>query len=361
MRIAGVAFGAGPDQARQYPPAISHPAPGEPGLEDHDPTCPDRSTRGCGSGPGTSPSAPPRSNVTRPADQGSVRPRVGRSPAAVGGSTVIALQRSAGQPRGQRIDGRACLHLARDVIRGGCGRPDGGRGRRCGTPGFHRRRRLPSRGSRGIGAAAAPTQTRARTPPRCAVVRGPAFRMGLLRRPHPPGPGQRSPRGGGRCTCPDRGRGHRRRLPQRGHRSGYEPDLLHHELTHVVQQSPDRRRATPGGLAERLSIGAPAPHPAPTVTAVNAGAELGAGRTLNVTATAAGKGALTWTLVGAPAGSPSPRAAPGAPPSAPQLPPWAPLRSEAAPTSRPRPPSPRRRPTLRCPATSSSSRSTRSS
>jgi hypothetical protein len=79
-------------------------------------------------------------------------------------------------------------------------------------------------------------------------------------------------------------------------------DLLHHELTHVVQQSPDRRRATPGGLAERLSVGAPAPHPAPTVTAVNAGAELGAGKTLNITATAAGKGALTWTLVGAPAG-----------------------------------------------------------
>lgn len=78
--------------------------------------------------------------------------------------------------------------------------------------------------------------------------------------------------------------------------------LLHHELAHSVQQSPDRGRARAGGLAAGLSAAAPAPHPAPTVTAVNAAAEMGAGRTLNVTATAAGKGALTWTLVGAPPG-----------------------------------------------------------
>lgn len=79
-------------------------------------------------------------------------------------------------------------------------------------------------------------------------------------------------------------------------------DLLHHELSHVVQQSRDRRQPVPGGLAERLTKVAEKPQPAPTVTAVAAGAELGAGRTMNVTATAAGNAPLTWTLVGAPAG-----------------------------------------------------------
>lgn len=78
--------------------------------------------------------------------------------------------------------------------------------------------------------------------------------------------------------------------------------LLHHELAHSVQQSSNRGRATPGGIAAGLSAAAPAPHPAPTVTAVNAAAELGAGKAMNLTATAAGKGALTWTLVGAPPG-----------------------------------------------------------
>ncbi|HWJ52131.1 MAG TPA: DUF4157 domain-containing protein, partial [Propionibacteriaceae bacterium] len=84
--------------------------------------------------------------------------------------------------------------------------------------------------------------------------------------------------------------------------AGTNRELLHHELAHVVQQNRAKRRAKPGGLAERLSSGGPAPQPAPVVTAVNAGAELGAGKSMNVTATAAGKGALTWTLVGAPAG-----------------------------------------------------------
>ena len=53
------------------------------------------------------------------------------------------------------------------------------------------------------------------------------------------------------------------------------------------------------------------------MTAVNAGAELGAGKSMNVTATAAGKGALTWTLVGAPAGVTIVRVAGAARPSAP--------------------------------------------
>ena len=79
-------------------------------------------------------------------------------------------------------------------------------------------------------------------------------------------------------------------------------DLLRHELAHVVQQAGDRRGAAPGGPAERLSAAAAGPQPAPVVTAVNAGAELGAGKSITVTATAAGSAPLTWTLVGAPAG-----------------------------------------------------------
>ncbi|MGY4643232.1 eCIS core domain-containing protein [Cellulomonas sp. URHB0016] len=84
---------------------------------------------------------------------------------------------------------------------------------------------------------------------------------------------------------------------------------LAHELAHVVQQdlaSGTRRDGRRGpGLAQTLSPAARGPMAAPTVTAVNlpATAEVGAGgRGLDVTAVAAGAGALTWTLVGGPAG-----------------------------------------------------------
>ncbi|MGR0221057.1 eCIS core domain-containing protein [Agromyces sp. ZXT2-6] len=78
--------------------------------------------------------------------------------------------------------------------------------------------------------------------------------------------------------------------------------LLYHELAHVVQQTRATGRPAPGGAAALLSRAEPGPHYAPVVTAVAAGAELGAGRSMRVTATAAGAGALTWSLVGAPAG-----------------------------------------------------------
>lgn len=84
--------------------------------------------------------------------------------------------------------------------------------------------------------------------------------------------------------------------------AGSNRALLEHELAHVVQQTRDRQRLVPGGLAETLSASAPVPQPAPVVTAVNAGPELGAGGSLAVTATAAGNDPLTWSLVGAPAG-----------------------------------------------------------
>ncbi|MEP6559992.1 MAG: DUF4157 domain-containing protein [Nakamurella sp.] len=71
--------------------------------------------------------------------------------------------------------------------------------------------------------------------------------------------------------------------------------LLDHELAHVAQQS--------GGSPRRgLTATNATAQPAPTVTAVTAPTELGAEKNANLTAVAAGKGALTWTLVGAPAG-----------------------------------------------------------
>lgn len=84
---------------------------------------------------------------------------------------------------------------------------------------------------------------------------------------------------------------------------------LAHELAHVVQQDladpagQDGRRGP--GLAQDLTPAARGPMMAPTVTAVNlpATAEVGAGgRSLDVTAVAAGGAPLVWTLVGAPAG-----------------------------------------------------------
>ncbi len=76
--------------------------------------------------------------------------------------------------------------------------------------------------------------------------------------------------------------------------------LLHHELAHVVQQA-GGRRSSGAGVGE-LSAAPAVAQPAPTVTAVNTPAELGSGKNANVTAVAAGNGALTWTVVGAPAG-----------------------------------------------------------
>ncbi len=76
--------------------------------------------------------------------------------------------------------------------------------------------------------------------------------------------------------------------------------LLHHELAHVVQQSGGRRSS--GAPVGSLSAAPAVAQPAPTVTAVNTPAELGSGKNVNVTAVAAGAGALTWSVVGAPAG-----------------------------------------------------------
>jgi hypothetical protein len=81
--------------------------------------------------------------------------------------------------------------------------------------------------------------------------------------------------------------------------------LLRHELEHVAERArgvtgPDEissGQAAAAGLSSGAGI-----QTAPTVTAVAAGAEVGVGKTMDVTATAAGKGALTWTLTGAPAG-----------------------------------------------------------
>lgn len=83
--------------------------------------------------------------------------------------------------------------------------------------------------------------------------------------------------------------------------------LLAHELAHVVQQgrSATSRVALHSPAASLSAVPSGRVQARPTVTAVNvpAPAELGAGRDIAVTAVvAAGTPALTWTLVGAPAG-----------------------------------------------------------
>jgi len=91
-------------------------------------------------------------------------------------------------------------------------------------------------------------------------------------------------------------------------------DVLAHELAHVVQQGKSTGRAAfmnPAGgrapVSKRIAAGLSAAPSGrlqadPIVTAVNSPAELGAGRSIEATATAAGRGTLDWSLVGAPAG-----------------------------------------------------------
>lgn len=86
--------------------------------------------------------------------------------------------------------------------------------------------------------------------------------------------------------------------------SGMHSLLLAHELAHVVQQGKGTASSVERSAESSLSA---APHgsvqAAPLVTAVAAPAEMGVGRSITATATVArGAGALTWTLVGAPAG-----------------------------------------------------------
>lgn len=80
--------------------------------------------------------------------------------------------------------------------------------------------------------------------------------------------------------------------------------LLAHELTHTVQQgaSPPLRRSRSGVLNAGPQAASRQVQAVPKVTAVNAPAEIGVGKTVNVSATVAGGGAVDWNLTPAPAG-----------------------------------------------------------
>ena len=81
--------------------------------------------------------------------------------------------------------------------------------------------------------------------------------------------------------------------------------LIAHELTHTIQQGvseplhPSRSGVLNSSAKPSISRGVQA---APKVTAVVAPAEIGAGGSIEASATVAGGGAVTWSLVGAPAG-----------------------------------------------------------
>lgn len=79
-------------------------------------------------------------------------------------------------------------------------------------------------------------------------------------------------------------------------------DPFEQEATRVADDVSARPIATAPGRPVAAPAGAPVVQTAPTVTAVVAPAEVGVGKTGAVTATAAGKGKLTWTAPGAPAG-----------------------------------------------------------